>query len=172
MNIEIRPANDGDIPVITHIGRLSVELAHRGSCSPTDMESFLDEFYNEQAIAGDLANIKNNYSIMLANNKPIGFLNIQFNSAHPNLQQSNCTKLDRIYLLSDYHDRKLGFLMLQHCLQQAQLQAQCGVWLFTWQDNERAVNFYKRSGFKIIAEHRFKVTETHYNPHYQMWLEL
>ena len=44
------------------------------------------------------------------------------------------------------------------------------MWLFTWVDNKRAVNFYLKTGFKIVGSHKFKVTDTHYNQHHQMYL--
>lgn len=73
-------------------------------------------------------------------------------------------------MASDFYDLKLGYQLLAHDVALSKEQGQSGMWLFTWQGNTRAVNFYKRNGFTVIGDHRFKVTETHYNPHHQMFL--
>jgi ribosomal protein S18 acetylase RimI-like enzyme len=171
VNISIRPANQADIATITAIGRTAVELAHRDSCSPTDMVAFLDEYYNPQAIEEQLLDKNNNYFLLLADGQPAGFSNVVMNARHPNIAHNNATKLDRIYLLSTYYGLGLGYQLLQHNIQLSQQSGQCCMWLFTWQGNTRAIDFYKQHGFKVIAEHKFKITETHYNPHFQMMLE-
>jgi ribosomal protein S18 acetylase RimI-like enzyme len=49
---------------------------------------------------------------------------------------------------------------------------QKGMWLFVWQKNERAIKFYKKNGFEIIGNFNYKISETHSNPNYQMFLKL
>ncbi len=45
------------------------------------------------------------------------------------------------------------------------------MWLFVWKENQRAVNFYDKAGFKIIGNYEFKLSKTHSNPNYQMFLK-
>ena len=52
-----------------------------------------------------------------------------------------------------------------------EINKQAGIWLFTWVGNQRAIDFYLRCRFKIIGSQKFKVTETHYNQHHQMFLD-
>jgi ribosomal protein S18 acetylase RimI-like enzyme len=49
---------------------------------------------------------------------------------------------------------------------------QAGVWLFVWQENERAINFYIKNGFVVIGSFEYKISENHSNPNYQMLLVL
>ena len=81
-------------------------------------------------------------------------------------------KLDRLYLLPEFFDKKLGIELLKHNIELAKKNQQKGIWLFTWIGNARAVNFYNKVGFKIIGSHQFKVSENHSNENYQMYLQL
>jgi len=45
------------------------------------------------------------------------------------------------------------------------------MWLFVWIENIRAINFYLKTGFKIIGSHNFNITTTHSNPNHQMYIE-
>lgn len=170
MDILIRRATVADTIAIAGIGRVAVELSHRESCSVDDMNHFLAEHYNEEAIKAELANENNIYYLLLYKGQLAGFSKMVLNTSHPRIEHLNVTKLDRIYLLSEFYDKQLGRRLLQHNIDLSKQSGQCGMWLFTWQGNERAVNFYRRSGFEIIGNHRFKVSETHYNPHFQMML--
>lgn len=171
MDIHIlRHATTEDYNIIAHIGRVAVELSHRASCPKGDMTHFLDNHYNDEAIQRELSDSANIYHLLFYKGEPVGFSKIILNATHPNIAYTSTTKLDRIYLLNDYYGLNLGYKLLNWNIELSRKNDQSSMWLFTWQGNERAVNFYKRNGFMIIGEHRFKVTETHYNPHYQMLL--
>ena len=168
----ILKATEKDYELIMNIGAVAVEEAHRESCSTEDMQTFLRNTYNEVAIKEELNDSNNLYHIIYYQDKAIGFSKIILNYAHPNIEQQNVTKLDRIYILKEYFDLKLGFTLLQFNIELAKKNNQFGIWLFTWVGNKRAVDFYIKTGFAIIGNHKFKVTETHYNTHYQMLLVL
>lgn len=154
------------------MGKISVEEAHRGSCPANDLNEFIEKKYNHAAIREELHEERNIYHIISFEGEPAGFSKIIFNSEHPNIQQKNVTKLDRIYLLSNYFDRKLGFELQKFNINLAKENNQSGIWLYTWVGNHRAINFYQKSGFAIIGSHNFKITEKHSNPNYQMLLKI
>lgn len=170
MSLHIRRAVESDSKIIADIGRAAVELSHRASCSEKDMNDFLNAYYNEDAILAELKDPANIYHVIFHGAQAAGFSKIILNAQHPNIPHSNATKLDRIYLDQQFYDLKAGYQLLNHNIALSKESNQCGMWLFTWTGNERAVNFYKRSGFEVIGSHKFKVTDDHYNPHHQMFL--
>ena len=169
--IHIRRATPEDTNTIAYIGRITVEEAHRDSCSAEDMQTFLDANYTTDAIRKELEDNNNIYHLVFWNEQPAGFSKIILDAHHDNLPNEHTTKLDRIYLLKQYYDLKLGHQLLQHNVALSRLAGQTGMWLFTWQGNERAVNFYKKAGFIIIGTHNFKISATHYNPNFHMLLD-
>ena len=170
--LSIVKATAKDDQSIVAIGNVSVEEAHRGSCAANILQEYLDKHYNDLAIKEELENKKNIYHLIYVHEKAVGFSKIVLNAEHPNIPQKNVTKLDRIYLLKEYHHLKLGYELLKFNVELAKQNKQAGIWLFTWVGNTKAVNFYNRNGFSIIGSHQFKVTDTHYNENYQMYLNL
>ena len=164
-------AKEEDFKLIANIGKIAVELSHRESCSAEDLNEFLQNTYNDDAIKEELNDTNNIYYIIYYTEKPAGFSKIIFNSAHPNVPEKNVTKLDRIYLLEEFYALKLGIELLKFNIELSKKNNQSGMWLFTWTGNKRAVNFYFKAGFKFIASHNFKITETHYNPNHQMFFQ-
>jgi ribosomal protein S18 acetylase RimI-like enzyme len=171
MDILIRRATADDCTTIADIGRAAVRLSHLNSCPETDMNSFLATYYNEAAILEELMEPTHIYHLLIYGGQPAGFSKIILNATHPNIPQTNATKLDRIYLDSKFYDLKLGYHLLNHNIALSKENDQCGMWLFTWTGNLRAVNFYRKNGFVVVGSHKFKVSETHYNAHHQMFLE-
>ena len=164
-------ANENDSQILSDIGKTSFIESHGSSASIADINQYVAEKYNPDACKVELSDPKNNYHFILHNEKPAGYSKLIFNAGHSNIQMEHVCKLERIYLLKEFYGLKLGLELLNFNMELSKLNNQEGMWLFVWKENSRAVNFYKRTGFKIIGTHDFKLTETHSNPNYQMFLE-
>ena len=170
--ISILRATEDDSESIAAIGMISVEEAHRGSCSAEALNMYLSENYNQNAIQKELSDSDNIYHIITYQDKLAGFSKIILNAEHDNIPQKNVTKLDRIYLLKEFQGLKLGLSLLNFNIELARQHDQSGIWLFTWVGNTNAINFYLKAGFKIIGSHYFKVTDEVFNLNHHMLLDL
>ncbi len=170
--ISIVKATEKDYTAIANIGKIAVEEAHRDSCSAGDLNEYLENNYNNDAIIEELKDAKNIYHIIYYNGDISGFSKIILNEGLSNIHQKNITKLDRIYLLKEFYNLKLGLELLNFNIEFCKTHKQSGIWLFTWVGNKRAINFYIKAGFTITGSHKFKVTETYYNENHQMFLKL
>ncbi|MEI9809852.1 MAG: GNAT family N-acetyltransferase [Bacteroidota bacterium] len=101
----------------------------------------------------------------------VGFSKIIFNSPHPLIGSAAVTKLERLYLLKEFYDLKLGLTLFKFIVSLSKEENQDGIWLFVWTENQRAVTFYKKNGFKIAGNVDFRISETHSNPNHVMYLE-
>ena len=169
--ISIFRAKELDSNAIVNIGTISVGDAHRDSCSAEDLQEYLERNYNDDSIKKELNDSKNIYHIIKFNETPVGFSKIVLNYSHDKIEQKNISKLDRIYLLKEFHGLKLGSKLLEFNIELAKRNSQSGIWLFTWVGNSKAVNFYTKYGFKIIGSHMFQVSETHYNENHHMFFQ-
>src|SRR4051812_16963386 len=115
--ISIKRATKADYRTIASIGKVSVEEAHRESCSVEDMNDFLERNYNDEAIKEELEDARNIYHILDFNGRPIGFSKIILDAEHTNITEKNTAKLDRIYLLSEFFGLQLGFELLKRNIQ-------------------------------------------------------
>ncbi|MES2703181.1 MAG: GNAT family N-acetyltransferase [Bacteroidota bacterium] len=169
--ITIHKATAKDSDVLTAIGRQSFIESHGRSAAQHDIDEYVAKTYTQEAISDDLSDPANNYHIITYNSKPAGYSKIILNSGHPNIALHNVTKMERLYLLQEFYDKKLGRELLQFNIGLSNTNSQAGMWLFVWTGNTRAVKFYERSGFEIIGSHHFKLTENHSNPNYLMFLK-
>jgi ribosomal protein S18 acetylase RimI-like enzyme len=168
--ISIFKATEENSKSIATIGKVAVGDAHRRSTSEENLNEYLEKNYNENAIDEELKDPTNIYHLIRYNEIDVGFSKINLNAKHAEIAAENVTKLDRIYILKEFYGLKLGLQLLNFNIELARNNGQSGIWLYTWIGNDRAINFYLKAGFKIIASHKFYVTDTHYNLNHHMFL--
>jgi diamine N-acetyltransferase len=169
--VSIVKANVEHSQLLSEIAKLSFIESH-GNCAKTeDVNIYVNEKYNNNVFKEELTDQKNIYHIIYNDKRPAGYSKIIFNSPYTGSEIKNITKLERIYLLKEFYDLKLGLELFEFNISLSKRNDQTGMWLYVWKENHRAINFYKRSGFIIIGSHNFKISETHSNPNHQMFLK-
>jgi RimJ/RimL family protein N-acetyltransferase len=69
----------------------------------------------------------------------------------------NAVEIERIYVLQAYHGKKVGQLLYEKAME-VSVEVNAGyVWLGVWEENQRAISFYKKNGFIEFDKHIFKL---------------
>lgn len=168
--IRIDEANPSHASIITNVARQSFLESHSHSAPPADIEYYVQLKLTESVITDELTESANLFHVIYFDEKPVGFSKIVLNSSIVEVTEPNVTKLERIYLLEEYHGHRLGLKLLENCAAISRDTKQVGMWLYTWIENDRAIRFYQRFGFEIIGQADFKLSENHSNPNHLMYL--
>lgn len=169
--IKIVKASIDHAELIADIGKKSFSESHGHSASKEDITNFIIKTYNKASIAKEFKNTKTQYHIIYVDDKVAGFSKIELNSPNKDIDSLNITKLDRIYLLKEFYGQKLGAKLLDFNIQLSKNKDQKGIWLAVWVENQRALNFYTKIGFKTVGAYSFKISETKSNPNHIMFLK-
>lgn len=167
--IEIKKATLADLEILIRIGKQTFVESHGHSCSKKDLDSYIKNAFNIDNFKKELADNNNIFHLLYYNNQAAGFSKII-----PNVvinEHEKTTKLERIYVLKEFYDKKLGLTLIDFNINLSKKLKQKGMWLYVWTENHRAVNFYKKIGFTIVGKYDFKISKSHSNPNYQMLLE-
>jgi len=164
-------ATPKDFRLLADIGKQTFIESHGESAAKKDIDAYVNEKNSSDFFRHELTDSKNIYHIIYYNDTPAGYSKIILNNPHENILPRNVTKLERLYLLKQFYELKLGLELLKFDVSLSQNNNQAGMWLFTWKENARAINFYLKNGFKIIGSYDFKLSETHSNPNHHMFLE-
>lgn len=84
-------------------------------------------------------------------------MKLNFGAAQNELKNKQCLEIERIYVLKEYHGKKIGQLLYDKAIQIAKEKNVNYVWLGVWEKNLRAINFYKKNGFVGFDKHIFKL---------------
>jgi diamine N-acetyltransferase len=168
--IQIIKATQKDFDLLMDIGRTTFMEAHEMSGSKEDLDIYLNSVYNTDSFKKELENANNIFYLIYYNNIPVGFSKIILNFPNLAIAEQSITKLDRIYILKTFHDKKLGVDLFNFNLKLSQNHQQKGMWLYVWVENQRAINFYNKVGFTIAGSYNFKLSQTRSNPNHIMYL--
>jgi diamine N-acetyltransferase len=163
-------ATPSDHQVIAHLGARTFIEAHGHSAPEQTIAVYVSKKYAEDVVLSELMDPLNIYHLIYHQGEVAGYSKINLNVSQPNISQQQITKLDRIYLLQSFHDKKLGYELLQFNIELSKQNHQQGMWLYVWTENPRAIAFYQKMGFEIKGRYDFALTPDHSNPNHLMFL--
>ncbi|WP_207496962.1 GNAT family N-acetyltransferase [Aridibaculum aurantiacum] len=169
--ISFSPLTPADAPLLAQIGGTSLLESHGHSQPIEIMQAYVNRSFNEKACRAELENEQNIFSAVYYNNQPAGYYKIIYKFPHPAVSLKGVTKLERLYLLKEFYDLKLGHHLLEQAIKQSKAAGDKGMWLEVWTGNDRAIRFYQKKGFEMVGETEFRLTATHTNPAWVMLLQ-
>ena len=158
--IEIKKATDKDIKTLSIVSSKAFYVPHKDVIPKDIMVNYIRTNFNEENLLKEISNPEFQYYLLYKNDVLAGFSKIIINSKNIHIKEENVTKMERLYLLEEFYGTGLGQQLFDYILKLAKQQNQKGIWLYVWIKNYRAIDFYKKVGFKKIADYYFPISET------------
>jgi diamine N-acetyltransferase len=156
-NIEIRRATVNDIDQLQQIGRQTFSETFSEGNTEANMEKYLKEGYSVEKLTAELQNENSEFYFATVNGNVIGYLKLNFGPSQTELKDDKALEIERIYVLKEFHGKKVGQLLYEQAMQIAKQTDADYVWLGVWEENPRAISFYKKNGFVEFDKHVFKL---------------
>jgi diamine N-acetyltransferase len=159
-DIEIVKINTADAAVLSATAKKTFYDTFTGTCTPADMEHFLEYYYSEKVILGEIEKQGYHYYFAKKDNEVIGYLLFaENNEEFKNYERA--LELKRFYVLEAYQGKGAAQQMMDFFLAFATEHKYPLVFLGVWEYNYKAQNFYGKYGFvKTNHTHSFPVGAT------------
>jgi ribosomal protein S18 acetylase RimI-like enzyme len=122
---------------------------------PANMEAYASKAFTQQKIEAELSNPNSHFYFAMFEGQIAGYLKLNFGPAQTELQDDQTLEVERIYVLAQYHGKKIGHQLLDLALQTARDKQFKFVWLGVWEHNLKAISFYEKHGFQLFGSHDF-----------------
>jgi len=155
--IDIKKVSLSDIDELRSISRQTFLETFADGNTESDMKKYLDENLSNDKLVGELIILDSEFYFASIQNKVIGYLKINFGQAQTELKDQKSLEIERIYILKEFHGKKVGQILFDTALQIASKIKADYLWLGVWEKNFRAINFYKKNGFVEFDKHIFKL---------------
>ena len=155
--IEIKKVTINDIDILQKISRQTFSETFSSKNTEEDMNIYLDEGLSNDRLTMELNDNNAEFYFAKLDNNVIGYLKINFGQSQTELQDGNGIEIERIYVLKDYHGKRIGQLLYNQAIKIARQKNVNYVWLGVWEENPRAIKFYKKNGFVEFDKHVFKL---------------
>lgn len=156
-NITIRKITLNDIDRLQQIGRQTFSETFSGYNSEEDMKKYLDEHFSIEKLTIELHNPDSEFYFAVLNDIVIGYLKLNFGESQTELKDSKALEIERIYVPKEYHGQSVGQVFYEKAIQVARHKEVDYVWLGVWEENHRALRFYKKNGFTEFDKHIFRL---------------
>ena len=156
-NAEIVAVTLNDLAVLQQIGRETFYESFSSVNTEENMTQYLAEAYSLEKLTDELNNPNSSFYFAVINDKIIGYLKINFGDSQTELKQEHALEIERIYVLKEYHGKNIGQLLFEKAMEIAHEKNADYVWLGVWEENPRAISFYKKNGFVTFDKHIFKL---------------
>lgn len=155
--IEIEKTTINDLDQLQKIGRQTFYETFASGNTEENMEKYLDEGFSVTKLTTELNDRNVEFYFAKLDNQVIGYLKLNFGQSQTELQDEKAVEIERIYVLKEFHGKNVGQLLYDKALNVARQKNADFVWLGVWEQNPRAINFYKKNGFVEMDKHIFKL---------------
>jgi diamine N-acetyltransferase len=156
-SIEIKKVRLSDLEDLQRISRKTFLEAFADSNSEENMKLYLEEGFSLNKLRTELENHFSEFHFAVLNEEIIGYLKVNFGEAQSELKDENSLEIERIYVVKDFHGRKVGQVLFEKAIQLAKEKQVDFVWLGVWEKNPKAIRFYEKNGFEEFSKHSFKL---------------
>ena len=155
----LRPALPEDAPALAALGRGSFVAAFGHLYRAEDLQAFLADGYDEQAVAGEIADPAFRHRLAIGADRALaGFCKLKVPS--PYAEHSDAVRpvaLQQLYTDPARTGQGIGAALMDWALAEARALQADAVQLSVWSENVAAQRFYARYGFAKIADIDFFV---------------
>jgi ribosomal protein S18 acetylase RimI-like enzyme len=155
--IKIKKVTFDDIDQLQKIGRQTFYETFSTGNTEENMTKYLNESFSIDKLTTELNDKNAEFYFATHNDNVIGYLKLNFGQSQTELQDDKGLEIERIYVLKEFHGKKVGQLLFEKALKIAEEKKVDYVWLGVWEKNLRAINFYKKNGFEEFDKHIFKL---------------
>ena len=158
-NIEIRRVTLNDIQTLQKISKETFAETFSENNDEANMNKYLEEGFATDKLSKEISNPASQFYFATLEGQVIGYLKINTGNAQTEGTAEHALEIERIYVLSAYHGKKVGQLLYAKAMQLADELKSNYVWLGVWEENQRAIRFYEKNGFIAFDKHIFKLGE-------------
>lgn len=155
--MKIKNATLNDINQLQKISRQTFLETFSAGNSEKNMKEYLEKNFSIEKLSTELENECSQFYFAELDNNIIGYLKLNYGESQTELKDDKALEIERIYVLKEFHGKKVGQLLYNKAIQIAREMNSDYVWLGVWQENTRAITFYKKNGFVEFDKHIFKL---------------
>jgi ribosomal protein S18 acetylase RimI-like enzyme len=155
LNIIIEQINHSHIAALQQIGRQTFSETFAESNTAANMSEYIEEAYSHEKLSAELNDSNSFFYFAIMDENVVGYLKLNKGGSQTELKDNNALEIERIYVLKDFHGKKIGQLLFDKAIEVAKAKHVAYVWLGVWEENKRALQFYTKNGFVEFDQHVF-----------------
>lgn len=156
-DIDITKVTLSEVSQLQQVARQTFLEAFSAQNSDDNMKKYVEEAFSVEKLTFELNDKNSQFYFAKDSNNIIGYLKLNFGQSQTDLKDDRALEIERIYVLSDFHGKRVGQLLYEKALEVAGQADAEYLWLGVWEENPKAIRFYKKNGFVEFNKHMFRL---------------
>jgi ribosomal protein S18 acetylase RimI-like enzyme len=145
---------------INHLQRISSQTfieTFAAINTEENMSKYLEEALSLSKLNNEISDPNSEFYFASINNNVVGYLKLNFDDSQTDLKDPQAVEVERIYVIKEYLGKNVGQTLYNKAIQVSQQRNANYVWLGVWENNQRAISFYRKNGFVEFGKHIFRL---------------
>jgi len=157
LKMNIRKITVKDIHELIKIGKQTFTETYSSDNTKENIVAYLENGFSIEKLKAELNDQNSEFYFAELDNQSIGYLKINLGQSQTEIKDIHALEIERIYVLKEFHGKKVGQLLYDKAIEIAQNKEVEYVWLGVWEKNPRAIRFYEKNGFVAFDKHLFQL---------------
>lgn len=157
MEIIITKITKNEIVQLQEIGRKTFSETFSENNTEESMAEYLEKSFSIEKLTAELNDKNSEFYFAKLDNEVIGYLKLNTGSSQTEIKSKNALEIERIYVSKDFHGKNVGQILYNKAIETTKEKEVDYVWLGVWENNLRAIGFYKKNGFVEFDKHIFRL---------------
>ena len=159
LQFHIRYATASDNTLLAQVGAETFYDRSVADNTPQNMASYLAASFSPEKQAQELANPASRFLIAEVADVTVGYAHFKFGPAPTAIVGRKLMEIVRFYARQAWIGKGVGARLMRACLREAERVGCNVVWLSVWEQNSRAIAFYRQWGFVEVGRQVFQLGE-------------
>ena len=156
--IGYRDATLADWPALDAMAQASWTETFAHSCSADNLRLYLDEAFGPDGrLRQDLADPEIRFRLAVEGEAVAGFAKLTAAALDEVETGANDRQLGQLYVLRPWQGAGVAAALMEWAITTARADGAAALFLTVWEENARALRFYRRHGFAHVGDHDFPV---------------
>lgn len=157
MEIIITKITENEIAALQEISKKTFSETFSEDNSEESMAHYLETGFAEEKLRAELNDLNSEFYFAKLDHTVIGYLKLNTGSSQTEVKEDHALEIERIYVSKDFHGKKVGQALYDKAIAVATEKNADYVWLGVWENNLRAIRFYRKNGFEEFDTHIFRL---------------
>lgn len=172
MKFTIRRATAADAGRLAELAARTFSETYAAYNDPADMAAHISARYSEGKQAEELADPASTYIVAELPDQLIGYAYLVAQQAPGGIPLDSPVEVVRFYVASEWHGHGVAQRLMDACVAVARQQGGRTLCLGVWEENPRAIAFYRKAGFIVVGKTAFHLGSQRQVDHVMaMWLD-
>ena len=157
--MNIRYGTIDDAKMLSELGAKTFYDTFAKDNTPENISLYMKKSFSTEIQLNELSRPDIIFLIAELEDEPVGYAKLKMNSDNESVKGTKVVEIERVYASQAYIGKGVGNELMKACINEARQRGCDSVWLGVWEKNPRAVDFYRKWGFKEVSTHIFILGE-------------